>query len=195
MPSTQRAKIKCAALTYTSHVEMERWWVERDDFETALGALPKGYSEGGLRGTAVWCEPSPIRPWTTQQPVCARIARNRYCQFQPMPSGIGHRISQTTRDVCGESERLQASAISEAMSSSGRRLTSLASSPMILPLGDMGGMRSRWSAHGAFKRLRVASATASWPGLSRPSTTSHHFSNDGWMPATSSGMRRRDRSP
>ena len=61
MPSTQRAKIKGAAQTYTSHVERERWWVERDDFETALGAL-----------------------------------------------------------------------------SSGRRLTSLASSPMILPLGDMG---------------------------------------------------------
>jgi hypothetical protein len=40
-----------------------------------------------------------------------------------------------------------------------------------------------------FKRLRVATATASWPGLSglsRPSTTSRHFSNDGWTPATSS---------
>jgi hypothetical protein len=36
---------------------------------------------------------------------------------------------------------------------------------------------------------------SSWPGLSRPSTTSRHFSNNGWMPATSSGLRRRDRSP
>ena len=88
MPSTQRAKIKGAAQTYTSHVERERWWVERDDFETALGAL-----------------------------------------------------------------------------SSGRRLTSLASSPMILPLGDMGGMRSRWSAHGAFKRLRAGECNCVMAGL------------------------------
>jgi hypothetical protein len=44
-------------------------------------------------------------------------------------------------------------------------------------------------------RLRGATATASWPVfLSRPSTTSRHFSNDGWMPATNSGMRR-DRGP
>jgi hypothetical protein len=50
MPSTQRAKIKGAAQTYASHVERERWWVERDDFETTLGALPKGYSEGVYEG-------------------------------------------------------------------------------------------------------------------------------------------------
>ena len=36
----------------------------------------------------------------------------------------------------------------------------------------------------------MATTTASWPGLSRPSTTSRHFSNDGWMPATSSGYEK-----
>lgn len=33
------------------------------------------------------------------------------------------------------------------------------------------------------------------PGLSWPSTSSRHFSNDGWMPVTSSGMKRRDWAP
>jgi len=28
----------------------------------------------------------------------------------------------------------------------------------------------------------LASATASWPGLCRPSRTSRHFSSVGWMP-------------
>jgi hypothetical protein len=46
MSSTQREKIKRAVQTYGSHVERERWWVESDDFEAALGALFEGYSEG-----------------------------------------------------------------------------------------------------------------------------------------------------
>jgi len=46
MSSTQREKIKRAVQTYASHVERERWWVESDDFEAALGALFEGYSGG-----------------------------------------------------------------------------------------------------------------------------------------------------
>jgi hypothetical protein len=44
MPSTQRAKIKVAAQTYLAS-KGKRWWVQRDDFETARGAVPKGQSE------------------------------------------------------------------------------------------------------------------------------------------------------
>ena len=48
MPSTQRAKIKVAAQTYLAS-KGKRWWVERDDFETARGPVPEAYSKGSTR--------------------------------------------------------------------------------------------------------------------------------------------------
>ncbi len=81
-------------------------------FQGGAGSHHRGLQRSALRGTAMWCELSPIRRWTTQPPVCARIGRSRHGrlqpgaldQFQPLPLGIGQRISQITRDVCGESE-------------------------------------------------------------------------------------------
>ncbi|SDR63648.1 hypothetical protein SAMN05519103_08869 [Rhizobiales bacterium GAS113] len=45
--------------------------MESADFEAALAALSEGYSEGIYEGTAIWCEPSRNRRWTTQQSVCS----------------------------------------------------------------------------------------------------------------------------
>jgi hypothetical protein len=43
-------EIKVAAQTSAAHAERVHWSVESDDFETPLGALPEGYSEGVYEG-------------------------------------------------------------------------------------------------------------------------------------------------
>ena len=93
MPSTRHARNQWSGSNIYFSRRKERWWVERDDFETALGAL-----SSGRRLTSLASSPMilPLGTWGTCGLAGARMARSRGHAWQAQPRhgrawpGCGH---------------------------------------------------------------------------------------------------------
>jgi hypothetical protein len=72
------------------------------DFEAALAALPEGYSEGIYEGRRYGVSFRRSDDGRRNSLIARELAGTDVVSFQPISPGIGQRISQTMRDVCGK---------------------------------------------------------------------------------------------